>query len=182
MVDEGLSIFFGSPCGILLQSEALRGLRVPHLPDTIMLGTEVIPLQKQKHGKQICPDLCQKAGFEIGVSRRGLPCVPGFVLTDYKSQSRTMDRVLLGLYGRRGGGDKVDKCDIISLYVQTSRCQGLDKTRLLQPVRAKQGLPGVAYVPGSDSRKRTPQKGIRQNDTGFRSKACRIDICIIYII
>ena len=80
MVDEGLSIFFGSPCGILLQSEALRGLRVPHLPDTIMLGTEVIPLQKQKHGKQICPDLCQRAGFEMGVSRRGLPCVPGFVL------------------------------------------------------------------------------------------------------
>ena len=38
VVDEGLSIFFGLPCGILLQSQELRGVRVPHLPpDTIML-------------------------------------------------------------------------------------------------------------------------------------------------
>jgi hypothetical protein len=52
VVEEGLSIFFGPPCGILLQSEALQGLRIPHLPpDTIMLGTELIPVQKQKHGK-----------------------------------------------------------------------------------------------------------------------------------
>jgi hypothetical protein len=66
-----------------------------------MLGTESIPLQKQK-------------------AREAIP----------KS----------GLYSRRGG-EEVDKCDnnsdIISLYVQTSRCQGLDKTCLLQPVRAK---------------------------------------------
>jgi hypothetical protein len=105
-----------------------------------MLGTELILLQKQKHGKHICPDLYQRAGFEMGVSRRGLPCVPGFVLTEYKPQSRTMERVSLGLYGRRGG-EEVDKCDnIISLYAQTSRCQGLDKTCLLQPVRAKDFL------------------------------------------
>ena len=28
-VDEGLSIFFGPPCGILLQSQKLRGVRIP---------------------------------------------------------------------------------------------------------------------------------------------------------
>ena len=97
----------------------------------------------------------------MGVSRRGLPCVPGFVLTDYKSQSRTMDRVLLGLYGRRGGGDEVDKCDIISLYVQTSRCQGLDKTRLLQPVRAKDFLESRMYpdlIAGNERLKKASDK------------------------
>ncbi|KAN0068589.1 hypothetical protein V8E54_013313 [Elaphomyces granulatus] len=73
----------------------------------------------------------------MGVSRRGLPCVPGFVLTDYKTQSRTMGRVLLGLYGRRC--DK-SKCDIIGMYVELSQCQELDKTRLFQPLRAKDYL------------------------------------------
>ena len=52
----------------------------------------------------------------------GLPCVPGFVLTNYKSQSRTMGRVLLGLYGRSGD----DKCDIIGMYVELSRCEELE--------------------------------------------------------
>ena len=137
VVDEGLSIFFGPPCGILLQSQELRGVRVPHLPpDTIMLGTESVPLLKEKHGKLICPDLYRKPGFQMGVSRRGLPCVPGFVLTDYKSQSRTMGRVLLGLYGRSGD----DKCDIIGMYVELSRCEELEKTRLFQPLRAKDFL------------------------------------------
>jgi hypothetical protein len=133
VVDEGLSIF-GPPCGILLQSQELRGVRVPHLPpDTIMLGTESVPLLKEKHGKLICPDLYRKAGFQMGVSRRGLPFVPGFVLTTrYKSQSRTMGRV----YGRSGD----DKCDIISMYVELSRCEELEKTLLFQPLRVKDFL------------------------------------------
>ena len=149
VIDEGLSIFFGPPCGILLQSNDLRGVRIPHLPpDTIMLGMELISLQKQKHGKHICPDLYRKAGFEMGVSRRGLPCVPGFVLTDYKSQSRTMASVLLGLYGRRGG-DEVDKCEIISLYVEMSRCQTLetcsDTTSQRIPDKGREGISTPRY-------------------------------------
>jgi hypothetical protein len=64
----------------------------------------------------------------MGVSRQGLPCVAGFVLTDYKSQSWTMEMVLLGLYGKRGG-EEVDRCD---LYVQMSR-------------RKSQGLPPRMY-------------------------------------
>ena len=56
VVDEGLSIFFGLSSGIFLQSQALRGVRIRHLPpDTIMLGTELIPLLKDKHGKHIGP-------------------------------------------------------------------------------------------------------------------------------
>jgi hypothetical protein len=69
VVDEGLSIFFGPPCGILLQSQELRGVKVPHLPpDTIMLGTESVPLLKDKHGKHICPGLYRRHGFQMGVS------------------------------------------------------------------------------------------------------------------
>ena len=84
--------------------------------------------------------LYRRPGCQMGVSRRGLPCVPGFVLTDYKSQSRTVGRVLLGLYDRRCTHDK-DKCDIIGMYVELSRCQiVLDKTRLFQPLRAKDFL------------------------------------------
>jgi len=161
VIDEGLSIFFGPPCGILLQSNDLRGVRIPHLPpDTIMLRTELIPLQKQKHGKHICPDLYRKAGFEMGVSRRGLPCVPSFVLTDYKSQLWTVASVLLGLYGRKGG-DEVDKCEIISLYVEMSRCQKLEKTRLLQPLRAKDFLEPRMYpdlIAGNERLKRASDK------------------------
>src|SRR6267378_2926451 len=125
-----------------------------------MLGTESVPLLKEKHGKLICPDLYHKPGFQMGVSRRGLPCVPGFVLTDYKSQSRTMASVLLGLYGRRGG-DEVDKCEIISLYVEMSRCQKLEKTRLLQPLRAKDFLEPRMYpdlIAGNERLKRASDK------------------------
>jgi hypothetical protein len=90
VVDEGLSIFFGPLYSNLKTCEACGYHRTP--PDTIMPGTESILLNK-KHGQHICPDLYGRAGFQLGVTRRGLPCAPGFVLTDYKSQSR-MERVL----------------------------------------------------------------------------------------
>jgi hypothetical protein len=45
-------------------------------------------------------------------------------------------RVLLGLYGRSGD----DKCHIIGMYVELSRCEELEKTRLFQPLRAKDFL------------------------------------------
>jgi hypothetical protein len=53
-----------------------------------------------------------------------------------------MSKVLLGLYSRRGG-EEVDKCEIISLYVQMSR--ELEKTRLLQPLRVKDFLEPHTY-------------------------------------
>jgi len=129
-----------------------------------MLGTESVPLLKEKHGKLICPDLYHKPGFQMGVSRRGLPCVPGFVLTDYKSQSRTMGRVLLGLYGRSGD----DKCDIIGMYVELSRCEELEKTRLFQPLRAKDFLESRMHPYQLIAGK----KDSGQNDRGIRRKAC----------
>src|SRR6266850_4779864 len=93
------------------------------------------------------PTFVSKTGILIGCFETRPACVPGFVLTDYKSQSRTMKKVLLALYGRRGGdGQDVDKCEIISLYVQLSRCQELaTNTRLLQPLRPKDFLGSRMY-------------------------------------
>jgi hypothetical protein len=145
VVDEGLSIFFGPPAGILLQSEALKDVQIVNLPaNTIMLGAESRALNGQKHGPHVCPTQYSKKGFRMG-TRRGLPSVPGFVLTDYKSQSRTMEKVLLGLYGRRAtrttdGRIEEEKCEILSLYVQLSRCKQMANIRLLRPLRDKDFL------------------------------------------
>jgi hypothetical protein len=146
VVDEGVSIFFGPPAGILLQSDALKDVRIANLPpNTIMLGAESHPLSKQIHGPHVCPTQYSRKGFTMGLSRCGLPCVPGFVLTDYKSQGRGMDKVLLGLYGRkatraRDGTLEEDKCEILSLYVQLSRCKQMANVHLLRPLRAKDFL------------------------------------------
>src|SRR4029077_17623933 len=59
-------------------------MRIP--PDSIMPGTESILLNK-KHGQHICPDLYGRAGFQLGVTRRGLPCAPSFVLTSHDVKS-----------------------------------------------------------------------------------------------
>ncbi|RTE67811.1 hypothetical protein BHE90_017815 [Fusarium euwallaceae] len=68
-------------------------------------------------------------------TRRGLPVVPAFVLTDYKSQSKTFAEVLLELRGNRMTNGEPSKCDFTSLYVQLSRCTTLRGIKLLSPVR-----------------------------------------------
>jgi hypothetical protein len=76
-----------------------------------------------------------------GVSRRGLPCTAAFACTDYKVQSKTLDRVALELRGTRT--TKVDgeavpsQCDPYSLYVQLSRCRTLGGITLLSKARAR---------------------------------------------
>jgi hypothetical protein len=138
VINERLSIFLGPPSGILLRSQDTEGLAFPHIPPgTLMLGTETVQLHKEKHGKHICPRLAAKPDFRMGLTRTGLPCVPGFALTDYKAQSRTLEKVLLGLYGRKEtkGGQGTDKCDVLSLYVQLSRCKRLEDIRLIQPIK-----------------------------------------------
>jgi len=72
-------------------------------------------------------------------------------------------KVLLGLYGRSGD----DKCDIIGMYVELSRCEELEKTRLFQPLRAKDFLESRMHpylIAG--------KKDSGQNDRGIRRKAC----------
>ena len=51
-----------------------------------------------------------------------------------------MEKVLLGLYGRKATGGDVDKCEILSLYVQLSRCKSMSNIRLLRPLRRKDFL------------------------------------------
>jgi hypothetical protein len=146
VVDEGLSIFFGPPAGILLQSEGLKDVQIVNLPaKTIMLDAESQGLNGRKYGPHVCPTQYSKKGFCLGITRRGLPCVPGFALTDYKSQGRGMEKVLLGLYGRRttratDGRIEEEKCEILSLYVQLSRCKQMANIRLLRPLRNKDFL------------------------------------------
>jgi hypothetical protein len=68
-------------------------------------------------------------------TRRGLPVVPAFVLTDYKAQSKTFVEVLLELRGNRMTNGQPSKCGFTSLYVQLSRCRTLQGIKLLSPVR-----------------------------------------------
>jgi hypothetical protein len=138
VINDRLSIFLGPPNGILLQSQDTEGLAFPHIPPgTLMLGTETVQLDKEKHGKRVCPRLAAKREFKMGLARTGLPCAPGFALTDYKAQGRTLEKVLLGLYGRKEtkGGQSTEKCDVLSLYVQLSRCKRLRDIRLIQPIQ-----------------------------------------------
>ncbi|KAH8659685.1 PIF1-like helicase-domain-containing protein [Ilyonectria robusta] len=114
-----------------------HGGAFPHIPPgTLMLGTETVQLDKEKHGKYVCPRLAAKREFKMGLTRTGLPCTPGFALTDYKAQSKTLEKVLLGLYGRKGtkGYPSMEKCDVLSLYVQLSQCKRLRDIRLVQPI------------------------------------------------
>jgi hypothetical protein len=107
----------------------------PHLlPDTIMLAAETVALQ-DKYRKSVCPGSLGRVCFKIAVSRTGLPCVPGFALTDYKSQGRNIPRTLLGLYGRRPSKyrQELEKCDVLSMYVQLSRCHRFEDIDLIQP-------------------------------------------------
>jgi hypothetical protein len=137
VIHDRLSVFLGPPSGILLQSQDTEGLAFPHIPPgTLMLGTETVQLDKEKHGKYVCPRLAAKREFKMGLTRTGLPCTPGFALTDYKAQSKTLEKVLLGLYGRKGtkGYPSMEKCDVLSLYVQLSRCKRLRDIRLVQPI------------------------------------------------
>jgi hypothetical protein len=50
------------------------------LGDTGALSVPNIFAYVEGNGEHICPDLYRRVGFEMGVSRRGLPYVPGFML------------------------------------------------------------------------------------------------------
>ena len=171
VVNDKLSIFFGPPSGILLSSEATQGMAFPHLPpDTIMLAAETVALQ-DRHRKSVCPGSLGRVGFKIGVSRTGLPCVPGIALTDYKSQGRNIPKTLLGLYGRRPSkyGQELEKCDVISMYVQLSRCHRFEDINLIQPLKAEHFLEArmpEEMVKGVDRLKALARKTVE----GFKAR------------
>ncbi|GJC89504.1 hypothetical protein ColLi_12342 [Colletotrichum liriopes] len=132
VANEKVSIFLGPPSGILLENKETRGLTFPHLPpDTVLLPSV----------NNAMPELARPK-FKLGLVRRGLPCTPGFALTDYKAQGRTLGKTLLGLYGRGMGrsGKDVERCDTVSLYVQLSRVRRFDDIDLIQPLNVEHFL------------------------------------------
>ncbi|KAK1521590.1 hypothetical protein CABS01_16520 [Colletotrichum abscissum] len=112
VITEKLSVFLGPPSGILLRSEETIGLAFPHLPpDTVMLPSANFRVP-EKHAKTLRPGL-RDCNTKLGLVRTGLPCTPGFALTDFKAQGRTLGKTLLGLYGRTTGriAGEVERCD-----------------------------------------------------------------------
>ncbi|OAQ57458.2 ATP-dependent DNA helicase PIF1 [Pochonia chlamydosporia 170] len=116
-ISAGLTIHFGPPAGILLESETTKEFHFIGMPPA------------------------KRPWQQNDVSRKGLPCAAGFACTDYKVQGRTLERVALELRGTRTS--KVDghvvssHCDPYSLYVQLSRCRTLDGIMLLCKVRER---------------------------------------------
>jgi ATP-dependent DNA helicase PIF1 len=138
-IGENLTVFFGPPSGILLKSPTTEDIAVPGLPpNCIMLPACNVRLPS-KYAKSLCPGR-QGNGFKLGVVRTGLPCTPGLAMTDFKAQGRTLDRTLLGLYGRTLGRTTggVEKCDAVSMYVQLSRVRRFEDITLIQPLDATQ--------------------------------------------
>ncbi|KAH7303745.1 hypothetical protein B0I35DRAFT_446248 [Stachybotrys elegans] len=122
---DDVTIHFGPPLGMLLQSKDTRGL--PTLPPgTVLIRPLSQTLDPSNRNSRFLPGKC---------TRRGLPVVPAFALTDYKAQGKTFPEVLLELRGNRVINGEPTKCDFTSLYVQLSRCTSLKGIKLLSPIR-----------------------------------------------
>ena len=171
VVNERLSVFLGPPSGILLQSEDTAGLQFPNLPEgTIMLGATSTPVP-EKHTDTLCPEMQGKPGFKLGVTRYGLPCTPGFAMTDFKAQGRSMGKVNAGLYGRRRkrDGSGLERCEAISTYVQLSRARRLEDMALMQPLNAdhfKQARMPKYLVAGIERLQRQGEKTLEGRNKG----------------
>ncbi|KAJ4182051.1 hypothetical protein NW759_17757 [Fusarium solani] len=125
-------VHFGPPAGIILASEATKNFHFVGMPPgTILLIPMSVSIQCQR----------KRPWQQNDVSRKGLPCAAAFACTDYKVQSRTLERVALELRGARttnvGGHIVPAQCDPYSLYVQLSRCRSLDGIMLVSKVRER---------------------------------------------
>ncbi|EKG08990.1 DNA helicase PIF1 ATP-dependent [Macrophomina phaseolina MS6] len=125
-------LHFGPPAGILLAGETTRDLHFVGMPAGTVLLTPIstkIECQRKRPWQR------------SDVTRRGLPCAAAFACTDYKVQSRTLDRVALELQGTRttkiDGRAVPSQCDPYSLYVQLSRCRSLDGIMLVSKARER---------------------------------------------
>ena len=124
---DDVTIHFGPPLGILLQSTETQSLTIPTLPpQTVLIRPTSYTLDPTHRNFKFLSAKC---------SRRGLPVVPAFVLTDYKAQGKTFIQLLLELRGNRMINGEPSKCDFTSLYVQLSRCTTLQGIKLLSPIR-----------------------------------------------
>ncbi|KAI1746434.1 hypothetical protein F4782DRAFT_544257 [Xylaria castorea] len=106
-------IHFGPPLGILLQSTKARKLTTPPLPP----GT--VPIRPLSH--TVDPAGSHFRFLSRKCTRRGLPVVPAFILTNYKAQGKTFV--------------EPSKYNFTGLYVRLSRCGTIQGIRLLGPVQ-----------------------------------------------
>jgi len=125
-------LHFGPPAAILLTAESTKDFHFVGMPPGTIFLTPVrakIECQKKRPWQQ------------SDATRRGLPCAAAFACTDYKVQSRTLDRVALELRETRttniNGQAVPTQCDPYSLYVQLSRCPSLDGIILLSRARER---------------------------------------------
>jgi hypothetical protein len=130
--DTNVTLHYGPPAGIILKSNATASLQVPCLPDgTVFLG-------KKNHTMRVKESV---GGLKAKCVRFGLPCTPGIITTDFKSQGRTMTKVVLGLYGRRyNEAGEISACDFTTAYVQLSRARSLSGISFLQKIRREDFL------------------------------------------
>ncbi|KAF4448962.1 ATP-dependent DNA helicase PIF1, partial [Fusarium albosuccineum] len=131
-ISADVMVHFGPPAGMILESEATKNFHFVGMPPgTILLTPMSVSIQCQR----------KRPWQQNGVSRRGLPCAAAFACTDYKVQSRTLERVALELRGARttnvDGYVVPAQCDPYSLYVQLSRCRSLDGIMLISKVRER---------------------------------------------
>ncbi|XP_044715976.1 PIF1-like helicase domain-containing protein [Hirsutella rhossiliensis] len=124
---DDVTIHFGPPLGILLQSSDTASLAVPVLPAEMVLVRPISHILE--------PTDSHFKFLSTKCIRRGLPVVPALFLTDYISQSKTFAKVLLELRGNRVTNGEPSKCDFTSLYVQLPRGTTLRGIKLLSPVR-----------------------------------------------
>jgi hypothetical protein len=131
-ISTDITLHFGPPAGILLESETTRDFHFVGIsPGTILLTPTSTKIECRR----------KRPWQQTEVTRRGLPCTVAFACTDYKVQGRTLDRVALELRGTRTtnvDGEAVPtQCDPYSLYVQLSRCGSLDGIMLLSKARER---------------------------------------------
>ncbi|OAQ57976.1 ATP-dependent DNA helicase PIF1 [Purpureocillium lilacinum] len=131
-VSAGVTIHFGPPAGIILESGTTKEFHFVSMPPgTILLTPMSVKIQCQR----------KRPWQENDATRKGLPCAAAFACTDYKVQGGTIERVALELRGTRttnvGGRAVPSQCDPYSLYVQLSRCPTLDGIMLVSKVRER---------------------------------------------
>ena len=130
--NTNVTLHYGPPAGIILKSKSTAGLQVPGLPNgTVFLGRKNHTMRAKE----------SVGGLKEKCVRSGLPCTPGIVMTDFKSQGGTMAKVVLGLYGRRyNEAGEISACDFTTAYVQLSRARSLSGISFLQEIRPEDFL------------------------------------------
>ena len=131
-ISTDVTLHFGPLAGILLESETMRDFHFIGMPpSTILLIPTSIKIDCRR----------KRPWQQTEVTRRGLLCTTAFACTDYKMQGRTLDRVVLELWGTRTtniDGEAVPtQCDPYSLYMQLSRCRLLDGIMLLSKAQER---------------------------------------------